>query len=292
MSIQVPNAFQQKYRNDFLLLAQQNGSRLYRTVRNDPDRLDGKAGFFDRIGAVAMTEITTRHQPTVLQNTPHSRRRITMRDFAFHDAVDWQDVIRLGRDPSGKYSQNAIMAAGRQQDDLIISALGGSAYSMDDDDAATAVALPSAQKVATGSGGMTIYKLRQAKKILDAAEAGTQDNAKRYCILTSYQVDDLLATTQVTSGDYNTIKALVNGEINTFLGFEFIRTERLIKASTTRYCYCYTQSAVGIAVGKEPQIMMAIRPDLNHSMQISAYMTMDATRIEDVQVVQVACTES
>ncbi len=292
MSIQVPVAFQQKYRNDFLLLAQQAGSRLYRTVRNDPDRLDGKAGFFDRIGAVSMVEITGRHQPTVLQNTPHSRRRITMRDFAFHDAIDWQDVVRLGRDPSGKYSQNAMLAAGRQKDDLIIAALGGNAVSIDEDDAATNVALPSAQKVATGSGGMTVYKLRQAKKILDAAEAGTQDGAKRFCVLTSYQVDDLLGTTQVTSSDYNTVKALAAGEINTFLGFEFIRSERLIKSSTTRYCYCYTQNAIGIAVGKDPMVQMSIRPDLNHAMQISVYMMMDATRIEDVQVVQVACTES
>lgn len=292
MSIQVPVAFQQKYHNDFLLLAQQNGSRLRRTVRTDPDRLDGKAGFFDRIGAVSMTEITTRHQPTVLQNTPHSRRRITMRDFAFHDAIDWQDVIRLGRDPSGKYSQNAIMAAGRQMDDLIIAALGGNAVSIDSDDAATNVPLPSAQKIATGSGGLTILKLRQTKKLLDASEAGTQDGAKRFFVATSNQIDDLLATTQVTSADYNGVKALVQGEINTFMGFEFIRTERLIKSSTTRYCYGYTQNALGLATGKEPTIAMSIRPDLNHAMQISAYMTMDATRIEDVQVVQVACTES
>jgi len=292
MSIQVPVAFQQKYHNDFLLLAQQNGSRLRRTVRTDPDRMDGKAGFFDRIGAVNMTEITTRHQPTVLQNTPHSRRRITMRDFAFHDAIDWQDVIRLGRDPSGKYSQNAIMAAGRQIDDLIIAALGGNAVSIDSDDAATNVALPSAQKIATGSGGLTILKLRQTKKLLDAQEAGTQDGAKRFFVATSNQIDDLLATTQVTSADYNGVKALVQGEINTFMGFEFIRIERLQKVSTTRYCYGYTQNALGLAVGKDPTIAMSIRPDLNHSMQISAYMTMDATRIEDVQVVQVACTES
>lgn len=292
MSVQVPVAFQQKYRNDFLLLAQQNGSRLRRTVRTDPDRLDGKAGFFDRIGAVSMQEITTRHQPTALVSTPHSRRRITMRDFYFADAVDWQDVIRLGRDPSGKYSQNAMMAAGRQMDDLIIAALGGNAVSMDEDDASTNVALPSAQKIATGSGGMTVYKLRQAKKILDAAEAGTQEGAKRYCILTAAQVDDLLSTTAVTSADFNTVRALASGELNTFLGFEFIRTERLVKQSTTRYCYAYTQNAIGLAVGKEPMIDMGIRRDLNLSMQIYVAMMMDATRIEDVQAVQIACTES
>lgn len=292
MSIQVPVAFQQKYTNDFLLLAQQDGSRLRRTVRTDPDRLDGKAGFFDRIGAVSMAEITGRHQPTVLQSTPHSRRRITMRDFAFADAIDWQDVIRLGRDPSGKYAQNAQMAAGRQIDDLIIAALGGNAYSIDDADAATTVALPSAQKIATGSGGMTVYKVRQAKKLLDAAEAGTQNNAKRYMVCTSNQIDDMLGTTQVTSSDYNSVKALVNGEINTFMGFEWIRTERLIKSSTTRYCYAYTQNAIGLAVGKDPMVDMRIRGDLNLAMQIYVAMVMDATRIEDVQVVQVACTES
>lgn len=296
MSIEVPVAFQQKYRNDFILLSQQQGSRLRRTVRTDPDRLDGKAGFFDRIGAVAMTEITGRHQPTALSSTPHSRRRITMRDFAFADAVDWQDAIRLGKDPKPKYSQNAMMAAGRTMDDLIIGALGGNAVSIDADDASTTVALPSAQKIATGSGGLTLLKLRQAKKLLDAAEAGTgqdgKQGGKRFMVVTTNQMDDLLGTTQVTSSDFNSVKALVDGTINSFLGFEFIRTERLIKSSTTRYCYAYTDQAIGLAVGQEPMIDMGVRRDLNMAVQIYVAMMMDCTRIEDVQVVQIACTES
>lgn len=290
MSIEIPKAFENKYLRDFILLSEQQGSRLARTVRTEPDRLDGKAGFFDRIGNVEMAEIIGRHQPTDIQSTPFSRRRVTLRDFSFADLFDWQDALRMSKDPKPGVTTKGMRAAGRQKDRLIINALGGNAYSIDADDAATAVALPTAQKITTGSGGLTILKLRQAKMKLDIAEV--DENIPRYCAVTSEQLDNLLATTQVTSSDYNNVKALVEGKVNTYMGFEFVRTQLLKKSSTTRYCYAYAASAIGLATGKEPMVAVRERPDLNMAIQIYIAMSMDCVRIEDVQVVEIACTEA
>lgn len=287
MSIQVPVSFAQKYRDDFIMLSQQQGSRLRRAVRTDPDRLQGKAGFFDRIGPTAMYELLSRHAPTQLVNTPHSRRRVTLRDFGWADAIDWQDLERMIANPQSRYVTNGMWAAGRTMDDLIYAAARGNAYSIDSADAATAVPLPSAQKVAVASAGLTIAKLISAKKLLDQAEV--DPNVKRYFVTSAIGIANLLGTTQVTSSDYNTIKALVAGEINTFLGFEFIRFERGVVSSGTRYDIAFAQTGVGLAVGSEIFVDVGPRRDLNLAVQVYIGMGMDATRIEDVQVVEVAC---
>ena len=63
---------------------------------------------------------------------------------------------------------------------------------------------------------------------------------------TAQQVSNLLNDQKVTSADYNTVKALVNGEVNQYLGFEFIRYEALPLATKTRSCIAYAKSGLHI----------------------------------------------
>jgi hypothetical protein len=302
MSQNVPVAFAQKFRRDFIMLSQQKGSRLIRTVRTDPDSMgiDGKAAYFERIGATEVVENLTRHGDTPQIDTPHSRRRITLRDFDWADLIDRKDAQKMlasGVLPD-KYKTNAMWAFGRKKDDLIIAAANGNAYSIDEDDASSTVALPSAQKIAASAAGLTLAKLLSAKEIIDGSDV--DEDEARYCLVTAKQVSDLLNTTEVKSSDYNTVKALAEGRINTFLGFEFIRTERLtVDGSSDRLCLAYTQSALGIATGLsgdegEEDIYCEIerRSDKRYSMQVYLAMAMDATRIEDEKLVQIACVES
>ena len=165
----------EQFKDNFILLSQQKGSRMRGVVRDDPDFLRGKAGYFDRIGSTAMQRRTSRHADTPLISTPHSRRRITLEDYTWADLIDTADRAKMLADPEGTYVQNAVYAAGRQIDTAIYGAFGGNAYSMDEDDAASTVALPAGQKVAvnnhtfdSGSGdvGLTVGKLLAAKDIL------------------------------------------------------------------------------------------------------------------------------
>lgn len=293
MSTEIPVAFAQKFHDDFIMLSQQKGSRLERTVRRDPDMLQGKFGHFDRIGKTEAAEILNRHGDTPLISTPHSRRRVGLRSFDWADLIDKRDVARMiaGGQLPARYSQNAVWAMGRKKDDLIISAANGNAVSIDEDDAATNVALPAAQKVAAGGTGLTIGKLRSAKQILDGSDV--DEDEPRFAVVTSKQVQDLLATTEVTSSDFNTVKALVAGQINTFMGFEFIRTERLtVDGASDRLCLFYAASALGMAVGEEVMVDIGPRRDKRNSTQVYVNMDMDATRIEDEKLVQVACVET
>jgi len=292
MSDQIPVAFTEKFRDDFIMLSQQKGSRLEATVRTDPDRLEGDAGYFDRIGATEMVENTTRHGDTPLVNTKHSRRRITLRDFDWADLIDKKDRVRIlgGGQLPGRYLQNALWAAGRKKDDLIIAAANGNAFSIDEDKAASTVALPAAQKVAVNASGLTLVKLITTKEILDGADV--DEDEERFMIVTSKQVSNLLNTTEVKSADYNTVKALVEGRIETFMGFRFIRTERLTKdSSSNRLALAYVRSALGLAIGEEIMADIGPRRDKRNSIQVYVNMTMDATRIEDEKLVQIACQE-
>lgn len=293
MSYEIPTHHVEQYRANVIQLAQQKGSRLRKTVRDDGD-IVGKKVYFDRIGVTAAQKVLNRHGDTPLNNAGHTRRAASMFDYDWAELVDWTDKLKTLYDPTNHYSTSAAWALGRSQDDEIISALGGNAY--EGVDGSTAVALPSAQKIAvadhtydSGSGdvGLTVGKLIHAKNKLDAAE--TDMMVKRHLVCTADQISDLLTTTEVTSSDYNTVKALVAGEVNTFMGFEFTRTERLLLSSGDRLVYAYCETALGVGVPKDIEVDIGPRRDKRNATQVYACQSIGATRIEDVQVVEIAC---
>jgi hypothetical protein len=191
-------------------------------------------------------------------------------------------------DPRNYYNQIARMAMNRTKDDIIIAALGGNAYS--GQTGTTAVALPSSQKIAHGSVSLTLDKLLTAKEMLDEAEV--DEDMERYIVCAANQITSLLGTTEIKSADYNSVKALVEGKIDTFLGFKFIRSQRLDLETTTRYCYAYTKGAIGYGMINDIQSKLDQRSDKNYAWQAWCKLDIGATRIEEEQVVQIACTES
>ena len=287
MSTYIDTARVQAYKKNIILLSQQKGSRLASTVRTDGEVV-GKRVFFDRIGSTAAQQMTSRHADTPLMSTPHSRRSATMADYNWADLVDNVDKLKVLNDPTSSYSMNAMFAFGRTKDDVIIDALGGSAET--GEDGSTSQALPSAQQIANGSADMTLAKLIEAKKILDAAEV--DENVPRYLVMGSEQYEALLNITTVTSSDYNTVKALVKGEIDTYLGFKFIRSERLDVASNIRSCFAYAHTAVGLGLPQDIKVDIGPRRDKNNSTQVYVEMSLGAVRLEDVQVVQIDCDEA
>lgn len=286
----VPVGFKDKFRDDFILLSQQNESRLEGTVRRDPDMLQGRFGYYDRIGAVTMQRRTSRHQDTGVVEVPHSRRRITLADYELPHLLDKQDVMRLIANPQGKYMENALRAARRQKDDIIIAAATASAYSIDEDMAATEVPLPAGQLIANGGTGLTLAKLLEVKEKLDGAEIG--DDEERFAVVTSKQVTNMLNTTEIKNADYNSVKALVEGKVDTFLGFKFIRTERLALVGGYRRCLFYGRNAIGLAIGEDITVDIGPRRDKGNATQLLVTMSADATRIEDEKLVAVDCVEA
>ena len=290
MSPQITTAFVEQYSSNVSMLAQQMGSKLRGAV--DVETIRGKNAFFDQIGATAAVVRSTRHGATPQIDTPHSRRRVSLADYEWADLIDDLDKVRMLTDPTSNYAKAAAAAMNRSIDDVIITALNASA----DTGVAggTAVALPSSSKFATSdqSDGLTVAKLLQSKYFLD--NGNVDPSIKRYFVCGPKQIQDLLNTTEVKSSDYNTVKALAQGSINSFLGFEFIMSTRLNMDGThtdDRLCFAFTQDAVKLAIGADVKAKITERDDKSYATQVYYSMALGATRMEEEKVFQVPCDE-
>lgn len=310
MSSQITEAFVQQYKSNIFHLSQQKGSRLRNLVRTEMQ--NGKRQFFERLGSSAAIVKTSRHMDTPQIDSAHSRRAVSLEDYIWADLIDDEDKIRLLIDPASPYSQAAMWAMGRSMDDVLIAAMRGSAYS--GETGTTAVPLPASQKVlaaldgALGSPtGLNMDTLRRVKYKFDAADV--DESIPRYFAYTSKQLQDLLGETEVTNADYASVKALVQGQIDTFMGFKFIRTERLPAVTATydtdgsvdsgsgslasaRRCLAWAGDGVVLAVGRDMEAKIEKRVDKNYATQVFARMSIGATRIEENKVVEVVCSEA
>ena len=284
MSSQITTAFVQQYSANVQLLSQQMGSLLRDKVR--VESVVGKNAFFDQVGSVTAVQKTSRHSDTPQIDTPHARRRVSLSDYEFADLIDNQDKVRMLIDPTSTYAQAAAYAIGRAMDDVIISAALGTAFTGETGSTSTS----NANTIAHGSAGLTIAILRTAKQTLDLNSV--DPSIPRYIIVGPKQITDLLGTTEVTSSDFNTVKALANGEINSFLGFNFIVSNRLSLSGTTRSCIAYAQDGIALAVGKDVTARIDERSDKSYATQVYYCATFGATRMEEDKVVEVQATES
>jgi hypothetical protein len=286
MSVQITTAFVEQYKSNVFHLAQQKGSKLRDAVRTES--IVGKSHFFERIGSTAAVKRTSRHADTPRVDTPHSRRKVTMDDYDWADLIDDSDKIRMLISPQSEYAKAGAYAMGRTMDDVIIAAATGNAFG--GVSGGSTIALPAGQKIAHGSTGLTIAKLISAKEKLDAANVDPDE--ARVLVCSAKQISDLLGTTQITSADFNSVKALVQGDIDTFMGFKFIRSERLgLDSNSNRQVLAFTNTSMGLALGKDIQTKISERADKNYSTQVYLCMTIGATRVEDEKVIEIACTE-
>ena len=286
MSTQITTAFVNQFSANVQLLSQQMGSLLRNAV--DVESVNGEKAFFDQVGSAAAVLRTSRHADTPIVDTPHSRRMVTMSDYEYADLIDDQDKVRLLVEPTSTYSRAAAAAMGRAMDDVIIAAALGNAST--GKDGSTTTALPSSQKIAHGSAGLTIAKLVEAKEILDSGNV--DPSIARNILVSPKQVSDLLNNTTVTSSDYNTVKALAMGEINTFVGFNFIVSNRLgTDSNSDRQVIAFATDGIKCAIGKEPAARIDERADKSYATQVYYCQSVGATRMEESKVVEIACSE-
>ena len=286
------NWWVEAFKDEMWHLAQQKGSKLRNLVRQRS--VTGDATYFERLAPSDAIQKTTRHTPTPVIDLEHSRRKVTMKDWLWNDLVDDEDKRRMLVDPVGAYTTNAGMAMGRKWDDLIIGNDGtgaveegmlGDAY----DGTGTAVPFDTAnQEVPAGTDGLTIAKLLDAKFIMDSQDVDLMD---RIIVIGPQQLNDLLNTTEITSADYNTVRALVAGQVNTFLGFNFVVSTRLPLTGGERHCVAFQKNCVGLAVNRDTQIKRDERADVSYALQVFARFTANATRVDDAGVVSILNVE-
>ena len=284
MSSQITTAFVQQYSANIQMLSQQMGSLLRDKVR--VESVVGKNAFFDQVGKVTAVLKTSRHSDTPQIDTPHSRRRVSLGDYEFADLIDQQDKVRLLIDPTSSYAQAAAMAMGRAMDDVLITAALGTASTGE-----TGTGTETVQTgVVKGTTGLTVAKLISAKDLLDKADV--DPSIPRHIIVGPEQLGNLLGDSEVTSSDFNTVKALVRGELDSYLGFKFTVSNRLPKTGNDRTCIAYAQDGLLLGIGKDISARIDERADKSYATQVYYCQTIGATRMEQAKVVPIIAIEA
>jgi hypothetical protein len=301
MSVQITTAMVEQYSANVEFLAQQTNSRFSGKVRSESQA--GKSKFYEQIGATSAVRITTRHGDTPRVDTNHQRRATYLNQYVWADLVDNLDQVELLIDPASAYAQNAAMAFNRAKDDEVIAAATGTAYADTGagSGAVSAVALPSTQQIAVSytdpanltSGtnyGLTLNKLIAAKSILSIAEY--PEGSTLYFAYQQQQLDNLLRSVTAFNDIHTAgVKALVNGDSQRFLGFEFVRSQRLAVSSGIATCFAFVESGLLLATGQDARGRVSERADKNYSTQVFMDMSIGATRMQEAYVVSVACSQ-
>jgi len=288
MSTQITTAFVKQFTDGITMLQQQQGSNLREGVSVAPG-ITGDRAFFDQVDATAMSAVTTRHGDTEYTDTPHRRRMVTLSPFDVADLVDRPDMVRTLNDPTNTYVQSFAAAAGRQIDDLIIAAWDGTAATGVDGTGSDA--FPAANIIGTGGFALTTAKVREAREILEAYENNEGGGDDMWYFATNAKGRaDLLGDTEFQNSDFTNVKALVNGEVNTWLGFTFLKTERLGLSGVDHKSFAWRKGSMKLAIGTEPEGHIDVLPGKRHSTQIRYEMDMGAVRMDQKGVVQINFT--
>jgi hypothetical protein len=294
-----------------MMLLQQQGSRLRNSVTNYS--FQGKAASMaEQFGAVTAVRNQGRHSDTPLISTPQDKRWIYPQDYDWADLIDNQDRLRMLIDPSGPYTTAGVNSLGRAMDDEIIWGLFNSNNTGENGTTSTGLLSAynsgsqavAASVGASGSTGLNIAKLRAAKQILLAADLDI-DNDQLFMVISAKQHDNLLNEAQAISLDYNNTPVLVNGKITSFMGFNFIHSERIpgaanfntsINPSVTGYTTnsqwmvpFYAKSGLALGVWNDIQTSVDRRPDKRNSYQVYVTGTFGGARLEEKRCGYITC---
>ncbi len=219
-------------------------------------------------------------------NTSFTSVNVSMQDF---NASEYSDIFlqtKINFDERRELAQVVGSSIGRRQDQIIIDAI----------DAATAGSSVAKTVVTTGTAAasnLNIGKILAAKKALDAKNVPPTD---RHFVIHANNLAGLLSDERAVSGDYQNLRALVAGDINSVLGFTFHtigdRDEGgLPLATNDRTCFAFHKSAIGCAVAMAPSTEINYIAEKT-SFLVTAKLSMGAVAIDPDGIVDVTCDES
>jgi hypothetical protein len=296
MSVNIPSHYITQYANNIQMLLQQQGSRLRQAVTVGSYKGE-QASPVDQVGAIEMQPVVTRFGAMGRVDAAVDRRWVAPSDFELPQLIDSFDKLRMLTDPNSIWVQNAVAAAGRQYDRLILAAAIGT--NKTGKSGTTSTVLPSAQKVAVSFGaasdtGLTVAKLREAKRLLMAADVNLESDPL-YCAIGAAQHDNLLAEAQVISSDFNGGNpVLVEGKLVRFLGINFIHTElsnaTAQLSSGDALIAMWAKSGMHLGIWNDTETSISKRNDLSgEPWQAYVKMSAGSTRLEEEKIVQIAC---
>lgn len=277
----------QDYSKIILPLARQEKSKLYDRVYVKKD-IVGKSFYQDQIGKWEMSQ-KDGYNVNTPENDPNlSRTRVDI--ATYHDArlLDRSLDLQAFSDPMSEASMCISSSCGIQIDKVIYNALGGTA--LRGETGGNSITFPAGKTIPANGTGLTVAKLREASKKMNAEGVPTSD---RTVVTSATGLEQLLGTTEVTSADYNNVKTLVQGDVDTFMGFKFVvLPDGIIQKNGQGEEEYFAFHKTGICFGmlEELFIQMEARADKSYSKQVYYELNIGAGRLEEAKVIKINAT--
>lgn len=257
-------------------------SRALAGLVRERNGVEGSTVKFPKIGKGSATIRVPQTDVSPL-NVSYSQVTATMADW---NAAEYSDIFhqqKVNFDERRELVQVVSNAIGRRMDQIILDAL-----------AASSTSLTVSNDIGGTDTNLNVAKLRRAKKLMDANNVPMDG---RCFIISASGLEGLLGETQTTSADFNSVRALVSGEIDTFLGFKFVtigdRSEGglPIDGSLDRTCYAFHRDAVGMGIGMNQRTEINYVPEKT-SFLVNSMFSAGAVAIDDEGIVKITCRES
>jgi len=210
----------------------------------------GDAYKFTRMGKGLANQKATQADVTPM-DISHGRQTASLENWNAPEYTDIFDAAEVNFDEKSELATTIAKAIGRREDQLVIDAMAAATFAATNDED------PDTGRVfdISATRNFDLDSIRRAAGHLDDIEA---DESDRHIVLRAQAMQTLLEDTEVTSSDYNTVKALVNGTLNSYMGFQFhkIGTRKeggLPGVAADRIAFAYHKSAVGLAIGIDMQ---------------------------------------
>jgi P22 coat protein - gene protein 5. len=280
MAVQISNAFVTLFDSEVKQAYQ--GQRLLAGITRERSGVEGSTVKFPKIGKGSATIRVPQTDVTPL-NVSYSQVTATMEDYIAAEYSDIFNQQKVNFNERQELVQVVSGAIARRMDQIVLDALDASSTS---------------NTVANSIGGaatnLNIEKLREAKKLLDAKNVPMEG---RSILIHANSLSSLLGETEVTSADFNTVRALVTGDINTFMGFRFVtfgdRDEGglPIDGSDDRTLYAFHRDALGLGVGMNQTSRVDYIAEKT-SFLVASMFSAGAVAIDDEGIVKITCREA
>lgn len=283
MSIQISNAFVTLFDSEVKQAYQ--GARALAGLARERTNVEGSTVKFPKIGK-GTASVRVPQTDVVPLNVSYSQVTATMTDYIAAEYSDIFNQQRVNFNERQELVQVVSGAIGRRMDQVIIDALTAASST-------GTVAKTIADDGSTGSASnLNVGKLRAAKKILDAKNVPMEG---RTIVLHANNLSALLGLTSVTSSDFNTVKALVTGEVDTFLGFKFVtlgdRDEGGLPLSTAdRTVFAFHRDSVGMAIGLNQTSRVDYIAEKT-SFLVASMFSAGSVAIDSDGIVKITCLE-
>lgn len=221
------------------------------TVRNN---VVGDTYKFRKMGKGTANQKTTAADVDPM-DVGHSMITATLANWNAPEYTDIFDAAEVNFDEKQELANTIAGALGRRCDQLVIDAMDGSS--------------PTTTTIAHGGTNLGMAKVIDAQ--VELRDQGVP-NSELFAVIEAGGLGGLLNDEKASSGDYQAIKALVSGEINTLCGFQFIVIETrseggLTEASNVVDSWFFQRPAIGLAIGID------MKTEINYVPQKTAWLT-------------------